>query len=116
MDSSGKRGLGRGTGKERYKKGGQGAVKGAAEKGGRGAVKWRQKKEVRAPGRPKENGGRAYALPPFVMRGCALLRLPDQNTMTGLRKQLLICENGSRKLRLNITTHVCLSAVDDQMP
>ena len=26
---------------------------------------------------PKENGGRAYALPPFVMRGCALLRLPD---------------------------------------
>lgn len=36
---------------------------------------------------PKENGGRAYALPPFVMRGCALLRLPDQKTMTGLRKQ-----------------------------
>ena len=32
---------------------------------------------------PKENGGRAYALPPFVMRGCALLRLPDQKTMTG---------------------------------
>ena len=24
---------------------------------------------------PKENGGRAYALPPFVIRGCALLRL-----------------------------------------
>ena len=34
---------------------------------------------------PKENGGRAYALPPFVMRGYVLLRLPDQNTMTGLR-------------------------------
>ena len=32
---------------------------------------------------PKENGGKAYALPPFVMRGCALLRLPDQKTMTG---------------------------------
>ena len=26
---------------------------------------------------PKENGGRAYALPPFVMRGCVLLRLPN---------------------------------------
>lgn len=26
---------------------------------------------------PKENGGRAYALPPFVMRGYVLLRLPD---------------------------------------
>ena len=38
---------------------------------------------------PKENGGRAYALPPFVMRGCALLRLPDQKTMTG-RTRLLV--------------------------
>ena len=40
---------------------------------------------------PKENGGRAYALPPFVMRGYVLLRLPDQKTMTGLRKQKLPC-------------------------
>lgn len=104
MDSSGKRGLGRGTGRGRRNGGWSGRGEVAAEKGGQGA------------GKAKENGGRAYALPPFVMRGCALLRLPDQNTMTGLRKQLLICENGSRKLRLNITTHVCLSAVDDQMP
>lgn len=54
-------------------------MKGAAEKGGRVAVKGggavvagREADEG-----PKENGGRAYALPPFVMRGCALLRLPD---------------------------------------
>ena len=66
---------------------------------------------------PKENGGRAYALPPFVMRGCALLRLPDQKTMTGLRKQLLICEYGFRKLWPNDTAHVSSeSAVDDQVP
>ena len=30
---------------------------------------------------PKENGGRAYALPPFVMRGCALLRLSSYFTI-----------------------------------
>lgn len=66
MDSSGKRGLGRGTGRGWKRM----AV-------GRGAVKGRQKKEVGASGRPKENGGRAYALPPFVMRGYVLLRLPD---------------------------------------
>ena len=84
---------------------------------GRGAVKGQQKKEVGAPGRPKENGGRAYALPPFVMRGCALLRLPDQKTMTGLRKHLLICEYGLRKLGPNDTAHVFFeSAVDDQVP
>ena len=50
----------------------------------------RQKKEVGAPGRPKENGGRAYALPPFVMRGCALLRLPDQNTITARETRCLL--------------------------
>lgn len=85
---------------------------------GWGAVKWRQKKEVEAPGRPKENGGRAYVLPPFVMRGCALLRLPDQKTMTGLRKQRLICERGSRKLLPNDTAHASfeLLSVDDQVP
>ena len=82
-----------------------------------GASEREYKKEVRAPGRPKENGGRAYALPPFVMRGCALLRLPDQKTMTGLRKQRLICEYGSRKLRPNDTIHVSFeSAVDDKVP
>ena len=82
-----------------------------------GASEREYKKEVRAPGRPKENGGRAYALPPFVMRGCALLRLPDQKTMTGLRKQMLICEYGFRKLWPNDTAHVSSeSAVDDQVP
>lgn len=66
---------------------------------------------------PKENGGRAYALPPFVMRGCALLRLPDQKTMTGLRKLRLLCEYVSRKLRPNDTDHVPFeTAVDDQVP
>ena len=39
---------------------------------------------------PKENGGRAYALPPFVMRGCALLRLPDQKTMTARETRYLL--------------------------
>ena len=58
---------------------------------------------------------------PLVMRGCALLRLPDQKTMTGLRKglrkQLLICEYGFRKLWPNDTAHVSSeSAVDDQVP
>ena len=53
---------------------------------------------------------------PLVMRGCALLRLPDQKTMTGLWKQPLICEYGCRKLRPNDTAHVFLeSAVDDQV-
>ena len=58
----------------------------------------RQKKEVGArwlwaeklTGRPKENGGRAYALPPFVMRGYALLRLPDQNTITARETRCLL--------------------------
>lgn len=94
-------------------------MKGAAEKGGRVAVKGggavvagREADEG-----PKENGGRAYALPPFVMRGCALLRLPDQKTMTGLRKQRLICEYGSRKLWPNDTAHAVLKlSVDDQVP
>ena len=72
---------------------------------------------VGASGRPKENGGRAYALPPFVMRGYVLLRLPDQKTMTGLRKQPLICEYGFRELWPNDTVHVSFeSAVDDQVP
>lgn len=92
----------------------------AAEKGGRVAVKggaarwlWAEK----LTGRPKENGGRAYALPPFVMRGCALLRLPDQNTMTGLRKRRLICEYGARELWPNDTLHAVLKlSVDDQVP
>ena len=61
----------------------------AASMGAVGASEREYKKEVRAPGRPKENGGRAYALPPFVMRGCALLRLPDQKTMTGREDRLL---------------------------
>ena len=89
----------------------------AASMGAVGASDGCCRKEVGAPGRPKENGGRAYALPPFVMRGCALLRLPDQKTMTGLRKQLLICEYGFRKLWPNDTAHVSSeSAVDDQVP
>ena len=51
------------------------------------------------------------------MRGYALLRLPDQKTMTGLRKQMLICEDGSRKLRPNDTFHAVLKlSVDDQVP
>ena len=49
----------------------------AASMGAVGASEREYKKEVGASGRPKENGGRAYALPPFVMRGCALLWLPD---------------------------------------
>ena len=39
---------------------------------------------------PKENGGKAYALPPFVMRGCALLRLPDQKTITARETRFLL--------------------------
>ena len=61
----------------------------AASMGAVGASDREYKKEVRAPGRPKETGGRAYVLPPFVMRGCALLRLPDQKTMTGRENRLL---------------------------
>ena len=45
------------------------AVGRVAVKGGGAVVVGREADE-----RPKENGGRAYALPPFVMRGCALLR------------------------------------------
>ncbi len=62
----------------------------AASMGAVGASDGCCRKEVGAPGRPKENGGRAYALPPFVMRGCALLRLPDQNTMTARETRFLL--------------------------
>lgn len=45
------------------------------------------------------------------------MRLPDQKTMTGLRKQLLVCVYSFRKLRPNDTAHVFFeSAVDDQVP
>ena len=41
-------------------------------------------REGRSPctGEMESNGGRAYALPPFVMRGC--VPLSDQNTSIGL--------------------------------
>ena len=82
--------VGRDTGEVEEMAVGRGHRREAASVGAVGASEREYKKEVGAPGRPKENGGRAYALPPFVMRGCALLRLPDQKTMTGRENRLLL--------------------------
>ena len=63
---------------------GRGAVKGAEEMAvGRGAVKgaarwlWAEKLT-----KDQKKTAAERALPPFVMRGYVLLRLPDQNTIT----------------------------------
>ena len=72
MDSSGKHGRGRGTGRGR-------------KKWRFGRSLWRGARWLWAEKLTKDQKKTAaeHALPSFVMRGYVLLRLPDQKTMTG---------------------------------